>query len=166
MVPLRIVQQSEKRHRLSFVVGKRSIPLPHLGPGPGVIPDPRGRLTPPPPPPGSVVVFRSSAVNCHPWRNHNETPRCLFLLPSRLLKWKRTVIVRTTCCCITSLPAGETHYIRPVPPDWTLFRRLSLSLGLSLPSALSIEDRSQYLFQCQRHWGVYYWCRPIRRHSC
>ena len=56
-------------------------------PGPNVIPDPRGS----PPPPGLVVVF-----HCHPRRYHNENPQRLFLLPSRLQKWKRIVIVRTT----------------------------------------------------------------------
>ena len=76
-------------------------------PGPGVIPDPRGS----PPPPGSVIVFRSLTVHCHPWGNHNETTQRLFFLPSRLQEWKQIVRVRTTCCCMTCLPAGETNYI-------------------------------------------------------
>ena len=63
------------------------------------------------PPPGSVIVFRSLTVHCHPWGNHNETTRRLFFLPSRLQEGKRVVIVRTTCCCMTCLPAGETNYI-------------------------------------------------------
>ena len=93
------------RYRLLW--GNSRYHSPTWVPGPDVIPDPRGRPTPP----GSVVVFRSSAVHCHPRKNHSETPRRIFLLPSRLQKWKRIVIVQTTCCCMTRLPAGETHYI-------------------------------------------------------
>ena len=102
---------------------------------------------------GSVAVFRLPAIHCHPRRYHNETSRRLFLLPSWLQKWKRIIKVRTTCRCMAHPPTGETHHVRPVPPERSLFRRGPLSRRL--PLALSIEERAQHLFQCRQYWRFY-----------
>ena len=95
-----------------------------------MIPDPRGR-------PSLSDQSPFSARPRSPQRYHNEPSRRLFLLPSWLQKWKRNIKVRTMCRCMAHPPIGETHHVRPVPPERSLFRRKPLSRRLLLPLALS-----------------------------
>ena len=79
-------------------------------------------LTTDPPPPGSVAVFRSTTVRCHPGRNHDVTIRHLLRLPSRQHERKRFIQSRAASHTMKCLPTRKAHKRTSITSERSLSR--------------------------------------------